>query len=63
MARNGAEQVRQDRWLAEEILSLVFGGHKKGHFARLSFETLREFGLPKEWAFRVPMNYQPLPVH
>jgi hypothetical protein len=35
-----------DRWLAEEVLSLVFGGHKKGHFARLSFETLREFGLP-----------------
>jgi hypothetical protein len=35
-----------DRWLAEEVLSLVFGGHKKGHFAKLSFETLREFGLP-----------------
>ena len=35
-----------DRWLAEEVLSLVFGGHKKGNFARLSFETLREFGLP-----------------
>jgi retron-type reverse transcriptase len=35
-----------DRWLAEEVLSLVFGGHKKGHFAKLSFETLRELGLP-----------------
>jgi hypothetical protein len=35
-----------DRWLAEEILSLVFGGHKKGHFAKISFEELRRFGLP-----------------
>ena len=35
-----------DRWLAEEILSLVFGGHKKGHFAKVSFGKLREFGLP-----------------
>jgi hypothetical protein len=35
-----------DRWLAEEILSLVFGGHKKGHFARISFEQLRQWGLP-----------------
>jgi hypothetical protein len=35
-----------DRWLAEEVLSLVFGGHKKGNFAKLSFEMLREFGLP-----------------
>jgi Reverse transcriptase (RNA-dependent DNA polymerase) len=35
-----------DRWLAEEVLSLVFGGHKKGNFAKLSFEALREFGLP-----------------
>jgi retron-type reverse transcriptase len=35
-----------DRWMAEEVLSLVFGGHKKSHFAKLSFETLREFGLP-----------------
>jgi len=33
-----------DHWLAEEILSLVFGGHKKGHFAKLSFATLRELG-------------------
>jgi len=37
---------RLDRWLAEEILSLVFGGHKKSHFAKISFEELREFGLP-----------------
>jgi hypothetical protein len=35
-----------DRWLAEEILSLVFGGHRKGHFARISFEQLRHWGLP-----------------
>ena len=35
-----------DRWLAEEVLALVFGGHKRGHFAKLSFATLREFGLP-----------------
>jgi retron-type reverse transcriptase len=35
-----------DRWLAEEVLSLVFGGHKKGHFRKLSFATLRELGLP-----------------
>lgn len=41
------EQLRSlDRWLAEEVLSLVFGGHKKGHFAKLSFDRLREFGLP-----------------
>jgi hypothetical protein len=35
-----------DRWLAEEILSLVFGGHKKGHFATISFDQLRQWGLP-----------------
>jgi retron-type reverse transcriptase len=35
-----------DRWLAEEILSLVFGGHKKSHFRRISFGQLREMGLP-----------------
>ena len=35
-----------DRWLAEEILSLVFGGHKKGHFRKISFTELRSFGLP-----------------
>ena len=35
-----------DRWLAEEVLSLVFGGHRKGHFGRISFAELRSFGLP-----------------
>ena len=35
-----------DRWLAEEVLSLVFGGHKKGHFAKISYEQLRAYGLP-----------------
>jgi hypothetical protein len=35
-----------DRWLAEEILSLVFGGHKKNHFRRISFGQLRRMGLP-----------------
>jgi len=35
-----------DRWLAEEILSAVFGGHKKGHFRRISFAQLRTMGLP-----------------
>jgi hypothetical protein len=35
-----------DRWLAEEVLSLVFGGHKKGHFRKITFEQLRQMGLP-----------------
>ena len=35
-----------DRWLAEEILSWVFGGHKKGHFAKISYQELRGYGLP-----------------
>ena len=35
-----------DRWLAEEILSLILGGHKKSHFQRISFEQLRAMGLP-----------------
>ncbi len=35
-----------DLWLAEEVLSLVFGGHKKGHFRKISFEQLRDMGLP-----------------
>ncbi len=35
-----------DRWLAEEVLSAVFGGHKKGNFARLGFSLLRDMGLP-----------------
>ena len=34
-----------DRWLAEEVLSRVFGGHKKGHFRRISFARLRAMGL------------------
>lgn len=41
------EQLRLlDRWLAEEVLASVFGGHKKGHFRRISFARLREMGLP-----------------
>jgi hypothetical protein len=41
------EQLRSlDRWLAEEVLALVFGGHKKGHFKRVSFGQLRSMGLP-----------------
>jgi retron-type reverse transcriptase len=41
------EQLRLlDRWLAEEVLSAVFGGHKKGHFGRISFQRLRAMGLP-----------------
>lgn len=35
-----------DRWLAEEVLACVFGGHKKGHFRRISFAELRVMGLP-----------------
>jgi len=41
------EQLRLlDRWLAEEVLASVFGGHKKGHFRRISFARLRQMGLP-----------------
>jgi reverse transcriptase-like protein len=44
---NDETQLRLlDRWLAEEILSLVFGGHKKSHFRRISFRQLRAMGLP-----------------
>ena len=36
-----------DRWLAEEVLSIALNtGHKKGNFAKISFEELREMGLP-----------------
>ena len=35
-----------DRWLAEEVLAFVFGGHKKGHFRRISYAELRGMGLP-----------------
>jgi len=37
---------RLDRWLAEEVLSHVFGGHRKGHFRHLGFDRLRAMGLP-----------------
>jgi len=41
------EQLRRlDRWLAEEVLSMVFGGHRKGNFAKISFAELRGVGLP-----------------
>ena len=44
---NDEEQLRLlDRWLAEEVLSRVFGGHKKGHFRKISFDELRAMGLP-----------------
>jgi hypothetical protein len=44
---NDEEQLRLlDRWLGEEVLSRVFGGHKKGHFRRISFSELRAMGLP-----------------
>lgn len=44
---NDHEQLRLlDRWLAEEVLASVFGGHKKGHFRRISFARLRQLGLP-----------------
>jgi len=35
-----------DRWLAEEVLSSVFGGHRKSHFRKISFGRLRAMGLP-----------------
>jgi hypothetical protein len=42
------EQLRRlDRWLAEEVLSVAFGGgHRKGYFRRISFAALRAMGLP-----------------
>jgi retron-type reverse transcriptase len=44
---NDEAQLRLlDQWLAEEVLSRVFGGHKKGHFRRISFAQLRAMGLP-----------------
>ena len=44
---NDEEQLRRlDRWLAEEVLAVTFGGHRRGHFRRLPFGTLREMGLP-----------------
>jgi len=41
-----AQLRRLDRWLAEEVLSRVFGGHRKGHFRRIGFDRLRAMGLP-----------------
>jgi Reverse transcriptase (RNA-dependent DNA polymerase) len=41
-----AQLRRLDRWLAEEVLSRVFGGHRKTHFRRLGFDRLRAMGLP-----------------
>ncbi len=39
--------ARLDRWLAEEILSVTFqNGHRKGNFRKLSYDRLREMGLP-----------------
>ena len=44
---NDEDQLRRlDRWLAEEVLSIALGGHKKGHFRVLPFRRLREMGLP-----------------
>ncbi|MGC2887920.1 MAG: RNA-directed DNA polymerase [Candidatus Acidiferrum sp.] len=42
------EQLRLlDRWLAEEVLSIAFGGgHRKSHFQRMPFRSLRAMGLP-----------------
>jgi hypothetical protein len=41
-----AQLVRLDRWLAEEVLSEIYGGHRKGNFRRTSFGQLRALGLP-----------------
>jgi len=44
---NDQQQLRLlDRWLAESVLSAAFGGHKKGHFRKVSFQQLRAMGLP-----------------
>jgi hypothetical protein len=44
---NNEAQLRLlDRWLAEEVLSVAFGGHKKGNFRHVSFRQLRAMGLP-----------------
>jgi hypothetical protein len=42
------EQLRMlDRWLAEEVLSVALEtGHRKGNFRAISFEKLRQMGLP-----------------
>jgi len=44
---NDERQLRLlDRWLAEAVLAAAFGGHKKGHFRKVSFQQLRTMGLP-----------------
>jgi len=43
---NERQLTELDRWLAEEVLSATFGGHRKGNFARISFAQLRAMGLP-----------------
>jgi len=44
---NDERQLRLlDRWLAETVLGAAFGGHKKGHFRKISFQQLRAMGLP-----------------
>jgi len=46
-AKDEEQIARIDRWLAEEVLSIAFGGgHKKGYFKRLPYRRLRELGLP-----------------
>jgi hypothetical protein len=42
-----AQLALLDRWLAEEVLSLTFGGgHKKSYFQRMPYRALRAMGLP-----------------
>lgn len=45
---NDEAQLRLvDRWVAEEVLSLAFGGgHRKVYFRRMPFRSLRAMGLP-----------------
>jgi len=45
---NDEAQLRLlDRWLAEEVLSLAFGGgHRQAYFRRLPYRSLRAMGLP-----------------
>jgi len=45
---NDEAQLRLlDRWLAEEVLTLAFGGgHRKAYFRRLPFRSLRAMGMP-----------------
>jgi hypothetical protein len=45
--RDEAQLALLDRWLAEEVLSLTFGGgHKKSYFQRMPYRALRAMGLP-----------------